>query len=159
MTVDADGTLLHVVKTADEIDDGGFARTGGSHQGDGFTGGDGEAHVVQDVCTAVVGKRDMGEADFPRNGRDDGHVPGIGDFRFGIHDFKDPFRTRYIGDELGVEIAQIGNGVPKHGNIAAEGDKRTHGNPVGSYNPDTGEIEHDRTDAPAQIDDGTEGVV
>ena len=46
MAVDVHMALLNVVKTADQIDDGGFSGSGRSHQRDGFAGTDVKAHIV-----------------------------------------------------------------------------------------------------------------
>ena len=46
MAVDVHMALLNVVKTAYEIDDGGFSGSGGAYKGDGLSGTNAKAHVV-----------------------------------------------------------------------------------------------------------------
>ena len=54
--VDLYRALGHVVEAGNQVGDGGLARAGRPHQGDGLSRRDVEVHVVQDAGVAAVGE-------------------------------------------------------------------------------------------------------
>ena len=83
----------------------------------------------------------------------------IGDGRRGVHDFKNPLGSGYIGDHLVVKVAQIHDRVPEHGNIGSERKEGSHGYPARAQHNNPHEIQGKQADGPAQVNDRPYGVV
>ena len=153
MAVNIDMALLDIIETADQINNGGFTRTCRAYQSNGFSRTDMEAHLIQDFGYAVIGKSDLIEHHISLYLGKLLHIILIGDSRGGIHNFKYPFRTCYVGYHLVIEIAQVHNRMPEHGNISSEGNKGTDGHLFRPDYDNSCEIKGNNTDSPAKIDD------
>ena len=66
-SVVGDGARLDFIKPVDQVGDGGFARTGGTHKGDFLAGFGKQADVVEDGLILVVAKHHVVEPHIPQN--------------------------------------------------------------------------------------------
>ncbi len=112
-----------VVKTANQVDNGGLAGAGGSHQRDGFPGRNMKVYMLQhfDVRCVRVSKGDVFKGDFAGDIRKHFGIFLVCDGGRGIQYFKNTVSSGNIGDNLVVKAAQIGNRVPEHIDVVAEG--------------------------------------
>ena len=101
----------------------------------------------------------MIEGNSPFDRRQLGHTVSIGNFSLCVQNLKNTFGSGDIGDDLVVKVAQVHNRIPKHRNIRAECDQDTEGNLIGTEKDNTGKIQGESADCPANIDGGTERVI
>ena len=122
-----DPAASDVVETAQQVDDGGLARAGGSHDGEGFAGHGGEAHVVQGLDAFLIGEGNVVEADFPGDGR---HFLRVGSVLYGdrrIDGLKNTLQIGDGGEQRIVEIRQGGDGGPEPADVSGKGHQNAHG--------------------------------
>ncbi len=63
VAVDGDAAFIHIVEAAEQADDGGFAGTGGAHEGDGLARRGGQADILQHRLARLISEAYMLEDD------------------------------------------------------------------------------------------------
>ena len=158
MPVNHDTSALHIIETADQRDDGGFAGTGRADKCNGFAGADIKADIAQNACFVIIAERNMvkGYIAFDRRHLCDFFT--VSDFGRCVHDFKYTLCACDVRDQLIIEVGEVHDRVPEHGNIGTESDQKTDLLHTDSQNCDT-DIEHGNgAQSPAEVDDGVETV-
>ena len=92
MSVNAHGAGVGVVKAADEVDDGGFARAAGSNEADELAGLCDEGYALEDGGAVFVGKGDVLKFNAAVQAGKGAGVGGVFYFGLGVQDFKDATR-------------------------------------------------------------------
>ena len=151
--------VLDVIKSADQVDYCCFTGAGRAYQGNGFSRFDMEADFVQHLYRAVIGEGYLIKIHFPLNGRQLLHALPVRNGGGGIHDFKDTFRAGNVCNHLIIEITQIHNRMPEHGNVGAEGNKGTDGYLIHADDQNSCKIQRYGAKSPAKINYGTDGII
>eukprot|EP00903_Cladosiphon_okamuranus_P003719 g3717.t1 len=164
VSIEQDFTGGGFVEAGEEVEQGGFPRSGGADEGDGLAGEGGEVDVAEGGVPGIVGKGDVAELDTAGEGGgaealgEVGFVPAIddvedafgGDEAFGEGlgegvDFGDGLEKEAPGDEEGDDGSAGGGEVPVERPPGAEGDHEDDaglGN-EGDGGPDDGLAFHD----------------
>ena len=92
MSVNAYGARVGVVESADEVDDGGFARAAGPDEADELPGLCDEGYALEDGGSVFVGKGDVLKFNAAVQAIKGERVGGVFYFGLGVQDFKDATR-------------------------------------------------------------------
>ncbi len=126
MSVNPNDAFLNIIKPADEVDNGRFSGTRRPYKGNCFARSDVEAYVIENICVFVIGESNMLKVYGTDNFRHLCHAVSIHDFRAGVQNLKDSFRTGNVCNQLVIKVAQVHNRLPEHGDIGAECDKGSY---------------------------------
>ena len=137
-----------IVKTRQQVDNRGFARSCRADQRDGFARLHMQIDQIQNVAAVLlVAKDDVVEIDATLDRWQCDGVGRISDFRLHVERFEDTFQIRRAGDELVVEVSDADYRVPEVVRVADERDQHTRGHVHTAETGDTHIIdERDRHD-------------
>ena len=115
--IDEDAALVVVIEARQEVDDGGFASSGGADESDGLAGEGFEIEVGEDggVVVFAVGEREVPELNFGCEAfRERLGALGVG-LVFGIKNLEDPVCGSSGREEELVELSEVVDGLVEEG--------------------------------------------
>ena len=117
-----------------------------------------EGDIIQYFCFVIITEGNMIKGYITVDRRHLCNIISICNFRWGIHDFEYTLCTCNICDQLIIEITQIHNRIPEHGDVGTECNQKTNLFCPNAKNSKS-DIKHgDRSESPTKINNRIKAV-